>query len=404
MIFALNALVVNKLRTILSLLGITIGIFAIIAVFTMVDSMKSSIKDSISSLGDNVIFLEKWPIIFSDNYPWWKYINRPLPNVEEMEAISQLCRSAEAAAYTVEFTRTLSYKNNSITGTRVNAATHQYDQVRNFEIDRGRYFTEIEDNNGAAVVVVGADVAENLFVNEDPLGKTIKIQGKKAEVIGVFKREGESLIGYTTDRIALVPYHFGKSMVNMKSRWISPKIMIRAKEGVSNKALRDELTGIMRSVRRLSPAEESDFAMNETSILSQGLDSLFGVLNIAGGIIGIFSILVGGFSIANIMFVSVKERTPIIGIQKSLGAKNFFILFQFLSEAIILCVIGGSIGLLIIWGLTLVAQFGFDIELALTLGNILIGLGISVAIGLIAGIVPAWSASRLDPVEAIRAN
>lgn len=401
-LFALNALVVNKLRTILSLLGVTIGIFAIISVFTMVDSMEQNIQGSIESLGDNVIFVQKWPWAFGGDYPWWKYINRPVPSLKDLDEINKYCESAEASAFMFDVMRNVESGNSVMEGSTLVLASHDYHLVRNFEITEGRYFTEGESTEGNAVAIIGAEIAEQLFPNQNPIEKVVKIDKFKFRIIGIFKKEGESIIDNSLDYTVLVPVNFSARIVDLKSKFLETLIMVKAKEGVSNSELKDELTGILRSSRKLKPRAEDDFALNETSLLSQGIEDLFGTVNWAGGIIGLFSILVGGFGIANIMFVSVKERTSQIGIQKSLGAKNNFILLQFLSEAVILCLIGGMIGLLLIYSGTVLVQKTVEINVFLSTGNIILGLAISAGIGLISGILPAWSASRLDPVEAIR--
>lgn len=401
-LFAINALVVNKLRTFLSLLGVTIGIFAIISVFTMVDSMQQNIQGSIESLGDNVVFVQKWPWAFGGDYPWWKYINRPVPTLKDLAEINKYSETAEASAFMLDVTRNVEYGNSVMERTNIILASHDYFRVRNFEIAEGRYFTENESSEGNQVAIVGAEVALQLFPNLNPVEKTIRIDKYKFRIIGIFKKEGESIIDNSLDYTVLIPVNFSVKSIDMKNKRLETLIMVKAKEGISNAEMKDELTGILRSSRKLKPLAEDDFALNETSLLSQGIEDLFGTVNWAGGIIGLFSILVGGFGIANIMFVSVKERTNQIGIQKSLGAKNNFILFQFLSEAIILCLIGGLIGLVLIYGGTLIVQSAFEINVFLSLSNIVLGLTISAVIGLISGIIPAWSASRLDPVEAIR--
>lgn len=402
--FALAALVNNKLRTLLSLLGITIGIFAIIFVFTIVDSLEKNLRSSVASLGENVIFVQKWPWTFGPDYPWWKYINRPLPDYTEMDDIMRKCNGAESAAFLVTGRRTVQHSNSSIENVSIVCASHQYELVRNFDIADGRYFTEIESSAGRPVAIIGDVLAKVLFPGYSPVGQTIKIGGAKAVIVGVFKKEGESILGGSTDTQVLVPVNYARNLVDIRNESLDPQIMVRAKPGVTNEQLIDELTGIMRSIRRLKPLADDDFALNQTSLISTQFDSLFDFVGIAGWIIGGFSILVGGFGIANIMFVSVKERTNLIGIQKSLGAKNYFILFQFLSESIVLSLIGGGIGLLIIYVVTLLAGDAFDMEIALTQSNIILGLTISILIGVISGFVPAYGASQLDPVEAIRAN
>jgi putative ABC transport system permease protein len=284
------------------------------------------------------------------------------------------------------------------------AVSEDYDKISTFDIADGRYFTDAEQSAGRAVCLIGPEIVNNLFPTSDPLGKTISINGSKVIVIGVFKREGDNMFGNTHDSSVLVPVNFGRTLINITKENGNPYILVKARKGVTNDDLIAELEGIMRAIRRIKPAEEQDFALNQTSLLSQGFAGMMGIVNIAGGFIGIFSILVGGFGIANIMFVSVKERTNLIGIKKSLGAKNYFILLEFLFEAVILCLIGGLIGLLLIYVGTLVLNATMDAGIDLTLKNITLAIIISGTIGLLAGIIPAWSASRLNPVEAIRSK
>lgn len=402
--FALDSLIVNKLRTILSLLGITIGIFAMISVFTLVDSLENNIKSSIQGLGDNVVYVQKWPWSFDAAQPWWDYIRRPMPKPEEYKMVKKLSQTAESVAMILSGSATLKYESNSIERSQFIAGTHEYNEIWDLKIVQGRYMTELESQAGRPVTVIGADIAENLFAGLDPIGKRFKFKGRKLEVIGVLEKEGESMLGKSNDKNIFIPLSFARNIFDIKSESMGATIMAKAKPNVSNEQLIDELTGIMRSLRKLKPKEQDNFALNQLSLLSQGFEQLFSVVGIAGGVIGIFSIIVGGFSIANIMFVSVKERTSLIGIQKSLGAKNYFILLQFLFESIFLCLLGGTVGLFIIFLGTLLFKYGLDFDVTLGFNNILLGLGISVSIGIISGIIPAYTASRLDPVEAIRAN
>jgi len=400
--FAINALVTNKLRTILSLLGITIGIFSIISVFTLVDSLENKIRSSVEDLGDNVIFVQKWPWKFGGNYNWWDYMARPYPSPDEQRFIAKESANSDGSAYTCNFQRTVKFNRNSVEQTIIVGASKGYDKVRNFEINTGRYFTDKEILSGANVCVLGDQITQDLFGFTSPVGKTIKIGGRKVKVIGVFKREGESMIGFSLDPYIVLNLNYAKTMVNVRSRSVDPTIYVKAKEGVTNAALKEELTGIMRAQRRLKPRERNDFALNEISIISEGLTGFFGAINLIGWIIGGFSILVGGFSIANIMFVSVRERTRIIGIQKALGAKNGFILFQFLSESVILSLIGGIVGLILIAIIAFAIGQFTEFQVSLSLNNITMGITISVIIGILAGVIPAWGAAKKDPVEAIR--
>jgi putative ABC transport system permease protein len=402
--FAVNSLTTNKLRTFLSLLGITIGIFAIIIVFTILDSFENNLRKSVKSLGDDVIFVQKWPWTFGPNYPWWKYINRPVPAYSELDDIMRKCDGAQAAAFAVSCQVTLKHLSSSVENVVMTAASHDYSLVKNFEIADGRYFTELESAAGRPVVIIGNMLATTLFPLQSAVGQLIKINGARVTVVGVFKKEGESILGNSLDNEVLVPVNYANNLIDVKSENMDPLIMIRAKTGVSNNELIDELTGVIRSVHKLQPKADDDFALNQTSLISKQFDSLFDVVGIVGWVIGGFSILVGGFGIANIMFVSVKERTHIIGIQKSLGAKNYFVLSQFLFEAIFLSLIGGTIGLLIVFMITLIAGDGLGMDITLSRSNIILGLTISILIGVVSGFVPAYSASQLDPVEAIRSN
>jgi len=403
-LFAFQAIIVNKLRTLLTLSGITIGIFSIISVFTVFDSLENKIKTSIDSLGDNVLFVQKWPWAFGSDYPWWKYLSRPVAKINELSEIENRSEAYAAATFVVGNMKTVKYKNNSVSNTKILAVSNDYDKVISINIAQGRYFTMNESVGGRAVAIIGSDIAENLFNYSNPLGKDITVFGRKANIVGVFKKEGDDTFGQSSDNQVMLPINFARNVMDITDESNDPSIIVRAKPGVSNQELKDELTGIMRSVRRLKPSAEDNFAINEMSMITKGFESIFSTISIIGWIIGAFSLIVGGFGIANIMFVSVKERTAIIGIQKSLGAKNYFILLQFLFEAIFLSLIGGALGLLIIFAGTLIVTYAFDFTLSLTFGNIFLGLSVSLIIGLIAGFIPAFSASRLNPVEAIRSS
>jgi len=403
--FAIQALIGNKLRTLLSLLGVTIGIFAIISVFAVVDSLEKNIRNSIESLGENVVFVTKWPWSMGGDYPWWKYYQRPLPTIQELTALEQRLEVAEAVTFVAGAgNKTAQFESNDVDGIGVAGVSHGYQDVYGFELSSGRYFSLLESATGKPVAIIGSNISEVLFDGENPLGKVIKFMGQKAIVIGVFDKAGDSIIGNSDDDNIVIPVKFARNFLRLNSESTNPMFMVKAKEGVSNEQLKDDITRVIRSVRRLSPKADDDFALNETSILSKGIDMMFGVIDLAGIIIGGFSLLVGGFGIANIMFVSVKERTNIIGIQKAIGAKNYFILLQFLFEAILLCLIGGALGLLLVYGGTVFANAYIDFDISLSTSNIVTGLWVSVLIGIISGMIPAVSASKLDPVEAIRSG
>lgn len=403
--FAISALRANLLRTILSLLGVTVGIFSIITVFTLVDSLEKNIRDSLNFLGDDVIRIEKFPWIFEDNYPWWKYVNRPKAEYSEYQFLKN--NSKEASAVTIfaeRFGVTVKHESNSLSGAIVSGIAYQHKDVFEIPVEKGRYFGLQEVEKGANVSIIGAEVANTLFPLTDPVGKEIKLRGLKFRVIGVMEKQGASVIDApSADDFCYVPYNtFFKMYSGQGNFGVESIIALKGypeDEGLKN--LEGEITGLLRQIRGLRPREDTNFAVNRPEAFADVIGSIFSVISLAGWVIGSFSILVGGFGIANIMFVSVKERTNIIGIQKSLGAKNFFILFQFLFEAVFLSVLGGMFGLLLVYLLSFVSLGSLD--LSLSFSNVMLGVSVSVIIGTVSGIVPAGMASKLDPVIAIRA-
>ncbi|MAJ52388.1 MAG: ABC transporter [Flammeovirgaceae bacterium] len=405
--FAWSALKMNMLRTTLSLLGVTIGIFAIISVFTLVDSLERSLKESFNFLGSNTIILSKWPwgLGGDEPYPWWKYLKRPYPTWEEYEFLEENVNNALSLCISANKDNIVSkFRNNSSNEGILTGVSHTYKEVYELNIEEGRYFTKQESIGGRPVAIIGHRIAKDLFADLNPIGQTFKIKGISYYVIGKLKEEGEGFLEMESkDDQILIPYHSFTKLYYVGKGGLEAGITLKGYESdLGLIELESEVKGLMRSKRGLKPREEENFAINHPEAIAEFIGATFDVIGIAGWVIGSFSILVGGFGIANIMFVSVRERTNIIGIQKSLGAKNYFILFQFLFESVFLSLIGGGFGILLVYLLSF-ANLG-TLDLKLSFYNVFLGLGVSVIIGVVSGIVPAVLAARMDPVIAIRTN
>lgn len=400
-----QSLVANKLRTFLSLLGITIGIFCIIAVKSAVDSLEESIVSGFNELGSDVIYIEKNPWKNMDREEWLRYQRRPNQTFDEYELLKERTELVDKITFAgFASSKTIKYLNNSVSQAFTMGTTMEYKDVFSIDIKKGRYWTQQEYNSGANVVILGFKVSEALFQSIDPIGKIIKLNGQNYTVIGVLKSEGDNMFNFVNyDTSIWVSFNNLKKMVNTgEDSNIGRLLAVKAKDGVEIDELKDELVGAMRSIRKLRPKEDENFSLNELSMLSQVIDSVFGVLNIAGFIIGIFALVVGMFSVANIMFVSVKERTNIIGIKKAIGAKKFVVLLEFLIEAVILCILGGAIGLGLVFIVLKVISGVIPFQMGMSLGNVITGVLVSIVVGIIAGVIPAIQASNMDPVEAMR--
>jgi putative ABC transport system permease protein len=401
---AFQQLNTNRLRSFLSLVGISIGIFCIIGVLSAVDSLEDNVRGSLEKLGNDVLYVKKWP--WADvSGDWWKYVKRPNPDFADYEVVNEKSRTAALASYHVVIGfKTLKFNDNSVEGAVLIGASLEFDEMFNLDYDRGRYFSSSEYHYASNKAVLGYSVAEELFGTVDPVGRTIKMMGRKYEVIGITEKAGDDLLNpLDFDDCIIVPYTSARRLANLKStRVFDTSLTIKAEEGKSLQQLKDEVRGILRSHRRLRPKEEDNFSINELSMISNAFDSFFGVLNIVGIIIGLFAMLVGIVSVANIMFVSVKERTNIIGVKKALGAKSFVILLEFLIESVVLCIIGGLIGLGLVAGIITILSNVIDFEMYLSFGNMVLGTIVSVMVGIVSGVIPALQASRMDPVEAMR--
>jgi len=402
--FAWQAIWTNRLRTLLSLLGVMVGIFVISAVFTVVDSLETELRDTFNMLDEDVLFVTKWPWSAGGDYPWWKYVQRRPPSERDMELLVPRLRLAEAVMFQSKAFLDVEAGNNRMVGVAVGGGSHAYNKVISLNLVHGRYFTPSESAAGTPVAVVGHQIAMQLFGRANAVGEEFKLRGMRVEVIGVLGEEGESVVSTGLDEFVLVPSAFAPRVYDARNAE-DAQIAVKAKPGVELAALEDEIVQQLRAVRRVRPGQEEDFSVNRMEMLTSILDAIFANLAVGGWFIAIFAILVGCFSIANIMFVSVRERTKIIGVQKAIGAKSTFILIQFLFEAVTLCVFGAVLALVAIQLLVWVVN---ALEVGLTLriqpARVVLALGVAVTSGLLAGIAPARQAARMPPVEAMRAH
>ncbi len=392
----------NKLRTFLSLFGVTIGIFCIIGVLATVNSLQRNIQNEISQMGSNTIFIDKWVWSGGPDYPWWKYVNRPSPKYEEISQIKERSPNAGHIALFINTKDHVDFAGFTLNNVSVYGVTSDYFNIQTLNIGFGRQISDAEFNYGSPATVIGDEIATLLF-NEPELavGKQITVKGKKLTVIGVIKKQGKQVTGgWDFDHSVILPFQFARTIYNEKKT--DPVIIVKGKSNVTMTALKDELEGVMRSIHKLSPTADSDFALNNMDDISKEVEGAFVGLNIGGAIIGGISLIVGLFGVANIMFVTVKERTSQIGLKKAIGAKRRIILTEFLLEAAFLCIIGGIIGLILVFFLAIVLTKVLEFPIFVSVGNMLWTLIICILVGVAAGIIPAVQAAKMDPVVAIR--
>ncbi len=403
---AFQQLVGNKLRSFLSLLGIMIGIFCIIAVKSAVDSLEDNVRSSFDRLGNDVLYVSKFSWAEDPGLNFWKYARRPNPSINDYKVLTTNVPSAKAVTFSTFVTRTTAkFAKNSVERAIVFAVTEDYDNFHNLEYEAGRFFSPQEYMSGANRVVIGHKIAEELFNGADPIGREIQVMGRKMMVVGVIKQSGKDLVKiFDYDNALMVGFELARSLVNIKlTNKFGGNLQIKAADGVAADQMKDEVTVALRNSRQLKPREESNFSINSATAFADILNSFFAILNAVGYIIGGFALIVGIFSVANIMFVSVKERTSIIGVKKALGAKQGVILLEFLIESIVLCLLGGLGGLILVWGVLKGVSAISEFDIYLSSKNVVVTIIIAVVAGVLAGFIPALQASKMDPVEAIRA-
>lgn len=403
---ALQELWKNKLRTFLSLFGITIGIFCIIGVLATVNSLEQNIQNEVKSLGTNTIYIDKWDYSAGGgpDYPWWKYVNRPSPRYDEMKEIKERTPGAKYAAFEINVNDNVDYADNRLSGINIYGVTEEFREIQPVEIAYGRYLSDAEFSQGSATTVIGNEVAEKLFGSaEVAVGKQVTGRGKKITVIGVIKKQGKTMIGgWQFDQSIITAYRFARNVMDEKKA--DPVIMVQGLDNLSSKALKDDLSGTMRALHKLPPTKDDDFALNDINDFSEAISSAFVSLNIGGWAIAALSLIVGMFGVANIMFVSVRERTSQIGLKKAIGAKSRVILAEFLLESAFLCIIGGLIGLTMVFLLTQVLTKALNFPVFISTSNMALAIIICIIVGILAGFIPARQAARMDPVVAIRSK
>ena len=397
----------HKLRTLLSLSGVGFGILCIIGVLATVNSLEYAVQQDIKALGSNTIYIDKWDYSAGGNdYPWWKYVNRPTPKYEEVELLKQKVPAIGYIAFNNNINAPIEYNGSVLTGLNYYGISDDFDKLQPIEVGEGRYFQQMEFEQGTGVIVLGYLVAENLFGSDvkKGIGQELKLKdGKRAVVVGILKKKGKSIIGgWDYDNNVLITRNFMKTMA--KEEYTNPSILVSGKEHIPLEQLKDELLGAMRSIRKLKPTQEDNFSLNDINTLSGFATSIFDGVNKGGWAIATLSLIVGMFGVANIMFVTVRERTSQIGLKKAIGAKRITIMTEFLLESSFLCIMGGLLGLLVVVILTFIlsAIFGFSVFIAP--GIIMLAISICIVVGVLAGIIPASIAARMDPVVAIRSK
>lgn len=401
---ALEELRSNKLRTFLSLFGITIGIFCIIGVLAMVNSLEQNVQNDIKALGSNSIFIDKWDYASGPNSEWWRLAKRPVPKYEEVRFLKEKVAAAGNIAFEINVTDKVEYSDQTVSNVVWYGVTEDFGNIQQIQVVQGRYLQQDEFDHGTNSIVIGYNVAENLFGKAtQAIGKQIEIKGKKGTVIGLVKKQGTSIIDeWRFDDAIIMPYRFLRTMVIEDKS--SPVIIVQAKENISTEQLKDELRGAMRSIHKLKPFEEDDFSLNDIKSFSDFASQIFSGVNLGGWAIAALSLVVGMFGVANIMFVTVRERTSQIGLKKALGAKKSVILSEFLLESAFLCIIGGAIGILLVFILTWIVSSVADFPIFVSAGILGLAVTICIIVGVLAGIIPASIAAKMNPVEAIRSK
>jgi putative ABC transport system permease protein len=397
LLIALAAIRANKARAILTTLGIVIGICSVALMATAINGIDKAFVNGISALGADNLYIDKWAW-FSDE-DFFLMRNRKNVTLAQFEHFEKLAKLPLAVAPTILTMHKVLYGDNYVEGTLMTGTTDGYVRTTNFNFARGRFFSPLESSGARNVAVLGSEVAAHLFEKQDPLGQEVKVDAIPFRVVGVLEKQGSNLLGnFNPDNQVYIP--IGTVFKYFRRNRDTVTIVVRARGTEMAEATKEEAIGMMRRVRGLMYDEKDDFSVNTQEGLTSEYNKVVGVIKLVGLFITGLSLLVGAIGIMNIMFVSVKERTREIGIRKAIGAKQRTILGQFLTEAALLCLMGGLIGLLLAIGLsTIVNKF---LPTSVQMNTVLLAIFISLLTGVISGLAPAWTAAKMDPVEALR--
>ena len=401
---ALEEFRANRLRTFLSLFGITIGIFCIIGVLATVNSLKQNVENDLNALGTNSVYIDKWLYNSKGDYPWWRLMKRPQMTSMEMKLLKSKVSSAESMAFKIETSENIEYQDNILKSVKYLGISEEIPQIQKIDVEVGRLFQQSDYDRGANNIVLGNEIATQLFDKpENAVGKQVMLKDRKAYVVGLIKKQGKNMIDmWDFDNAVVMPASYLKTMILEKNA--SPVIIVKGKDQVPLEELKDDLTAAMRSIRKLKPREEDNYSLNDIEPMKEITNGIFAGINQGGWAIAALSLLVGMFGVANIMFVTVRERTSQIGLKKAIGARRSTILLEFLMESAFLCIMGGAIGILLVFILTQIFSRVLDFPIFISVGIMGIAVSICIVIGILAGIIPASIAARMDPVVAIRSK
>jgi putative ABC transport system permease protein len=400
---AVSVIRAHKMRSALTALGVIIGIIAVTLMGSAIGGIEIGFERSLSVIGDDILYVEKWPWRHVDD--WWNYRNRRVMDYRYAEQLKRIIAATPnsqlvTAVPTMNTMRSVKYGDNEVTGVFTQGTTDDFLITSTPTFKEGRFFNETESRSGRNVVILGYDVADALFPNEPALGKTVMISGTPFRVLGVYAKQGTFLGLFSFDSNAVVPL---PAFMKAFSSRLDTSIRVKVRDKSRIELAKGELTGAMRRVRGLQPEDKDDFEINEQQALRSTIDPIKSGIAVAGLFVTGLALFVGAIGIMNITYVSVKERTREIGTRKAVGAKRRTILLQFLIEAVAICFVGGIIGLAVSWLLTAGVAAAFpSFPMKFSVGLVVTGLIVSTLTGIFSGFAPALTASRLDPIEALR--